>query len=135
MDSLTLINARIFTMDAGSAEVSGLVIENGWISQILNGTEGQEPPARGNFLDLGGRIVLPGLIDSHLHLRKYAETLERSTAKQKLKQIVWKSPRESTNPTLPGNGFWDTAGIITAGRKDMGRLLSWIKSHPTIRYI
>ena len=55
MESLTLINARIFTMDAGSAEVSGLVIENGIISHLLSGAEGKEPPARGNYLDLGGK--------------------------------------------------------------------------------
>jgi len=77
MEPLTLINARIFTMDAGFAEVSGLVIEDGRISRTLTGAEGKEPPVRDIFLDLGGRIVLPGLIDSHLHLRKYAETLDK----------------------------------------------------------
>jgi len=77
MEPLTLINARIFTMDEGSAEVSGLVIQDGRISHTLSGTEAKESPTRGSCLDLGGRIVLPGLIDSHLHLRKYAEILDK----------------------------------------------------------
>ncbi len=102
MESLTLINAHIFTMDAGSAEVSGLVIENGTISHLLSGAEGKEPPARGKFLDLGGRIVLPGLIDSHLHLRKYAETLAKINCETKSKTDCLDRVRERAQITPPG---------------------------------
>lgn len=102
MEALTLINARIFTMDAGSAEVSGLVIQDGRISHILTGAEGKEPPARGTYLDLGGRIVLPGLIDSHLHLRKYAETLTKINCETKTKSDCLERVRERTSITSPG---------------------------------
>jgi len=102
MDSLTLINARIFTMDAGSSEVSGLVIENGCISHILKGIEGQEHPTRGNFVDLGGKIVLPGLIDSHLHLQKYAETLTKINCETKTKADCLERVRERGLITPPG---------------------------------
>ncbi len=68
MEALTLINARIFTMDAGSAEASGLIIEDGKIIRTLTGSSGKEPPAQGNFLDLGGRVILPGLINKAIRL-------------------------------------------------------------------
>ena len=102
MEPLTLINARIFTMDAGSAEVSGLVIEDGRISHTLTGAEGKEPPARGNFLDLGNRIVMPGLIDSHLHLRKYAETLDKINCETETKADCLAKVREKALSLSPG---------------------------------
>ncbi len=102
MDSLTLINARIFTLDETAPEISGLVIENGKISHILNGAEGKESPAKRNYLDLGGRIVLPGLIDSHLHLRKYAETLTKVNCETKNKADCLERVRERALTTPPG---------------------------------
>lgn len=102
MDPLTLINARIFTMDAGSAEVSGLFIEDGRISHTLTGAEANEPPIRGSFLDLGGRIVLPGLIDSHLHLRKYAETLDKINCETETKADCLAIVREKALSLNPG---------------------------------
>jgi predicted amidohydrolase YtcJ len=75
MERLTLINAHVITMDPGSPIASGLVIENGLISRLLTGPEGYEKPVKGKSLNMGGRTILPGLIDSHLHLQKYAASL------------------------------------------------------------
>ncbi len=102
MEALSLINARIFTMDAGSAEASGLIIEDGRISRTLTGTSGKEPPAQGSFLDLGGRIILPGLIDSHLHLRKYAETLDKINCETQTKIECLDRVRKAAISTAPG---------------------------------
>ena len=102
MESLTLINARVITMDPGPAEVSGLVIQGGRISHILSGPEAMEPPAQGSFLDLGGKIVLPGLIDSHLHLRKYAETLSKINCETKTKAACLDRVRQKISNASPG---------------------------------
>ncbi len=101
MEALTLINARIFTMDAGSAEASGLIIEDGKIIRTLTGSSGKEPPAQGNFLDLGGRVILPGLIDSHLHLRKYAESLDKINCETQTKTECLERVREKASSTAP----------------------------------
>lgn len=102
MEALTLINARIFTMDAGSSEASGLVIEDGKIIRTLTGTAGNEPPSQGSFLDLGGRIILPGLIDSHLHLRKYAETLDKVNCETQTKKECLERVQKAAITTAPG---------------------------------
>jgi len=102
MEPLSLINARIFTMDAGSAEVSGLVVKAGKISHLLTGAEGKEPPAQGNFLDMEGKIILPGLIDSHLHLRNYAETLDKIDCETQTKIECLERVRERTRNAPPG---------------------------------
>lgn len=46
--------------------VTSIVIENGRISAVLDGR--QSGPAGARIIDLGNRFVLPGLIDSHVHL-------------------------------------------------------------------
>ncbi|MBU3671401.1 MAG: amidohydrolase family protein [Sinobacteraceae bacterium] len=46
--------------------VTSIVIENGRISALLDGR--QRGPAGARVIDLGNRFVLPGLIDSHVHL-------------------------------------------------------------------
>ncbi len=102
METFTLINARIFTMNESSAEVSGLIIQDGRVSHILTGADGKEPPARGSYLDLGGKIVLPGLIDSHLHLRQYAETLGKVNCETQTKSDCLKRVREKALITAPG---------------------------------
>lgn len=102
MDALTLINARIFTMDAGSGEVSGLVIKDGKISRLLTGAEGHEIPIQGSSLDLDGKVVLPGLIDSHLHLQNYAETLAKINCETQTKNDCLERVRERALSTPPG---------------------------------
>jgi imidazolonepropionase-like amidohydrolase len=45
--------------------VTSIVIENGRIAALL---DGRQAPAGAKVIDLGTRFVLPGLIDSHVHL-------------------------------------------------------------------
>ncbi len=44
---------------------TSIVVENGRITALL---DGRQAPAGARVLDLGSRFVLPGLIDSHVHL-------------------------------------------------------------------
>ncbi|HUH24636.1 MAG TPA: amidohydrolase family protein, partial [Brevundimonas sp.] len=45
------------------AERQTLVIENGRVREIVDGFVGE-----GNVVDLSNQFVLPGLIDSHIHI-------------------------------------------------------------------
>ena len=69
-----IINARIHTMAGkgatadGGRVVQGLCIANGRITQVGNTAQARaciRPGTR--VIDAGGRLVLPGLIDSHMH--------------------------------------------------------------------
>ncbi|MEJ2411969.1 MAG: amidohydrolase [Anaerolineales bacterium] len=77
MTAFALINAQVYTMDPGHPHASGLLIQNGVIDHILAKDESPPAPYSKKIIDLGGKIILPGLIDSHLHLRNYSETLQQ----------------------------------------------------------
>ncbi|AZL60224.1 amidohydrolase [Tabrizicola piscis] len=61
----TLIhNARIRTMDPTAPVADWLVIRDGQIAALGRG----DPPAVVDRIDAGGRLVLPGFQDAHIHL-------------------------------------------------------------------
>ena len=65
---MILRNATLATMTAGYGLVEGgaVVIEGDRI--VWAGPEAEVPPAAGERIDLGGRLVTPGLVDCHTHL-------------------------------------------------------------------
>jgi predicted amidohydrolase YtcJ len=65
---LLLVNGRIVTLDGTSSIAEALAIEAGRI--IATGSADQMRKLAGaatKIIDLGGRTVIPGLIDSHIH--------------------------------------------------------------------
>ena len=63
-----LLNGRIVTLDAASAIVEAVAVRDGKIA--ATGTSEQIRALAGpqsRIVDLGGRTVIPGLIDSHIH--------------------------------------------------------------------
>ncbi|MBL0923300.1 MAG: amidohydrolase family protein [Sphingomonadaceae bacterium] len=67
-DQIVIIHAGKLLDKPGSAArgASTLVIRNGRIVEVVNGH--QPAPAGATLIDLKDRFVLPGLIDSHVHL-------------------------------------------------------------------
>ena len=67
-DELVLVAGRVWT---GAGEASGLAVAGGRIAAV-----GDEDTARAavgpgaRVVDLGGRTVVPGLVDSHIHLMR-----------------------------------------------------------------
>jgi hypothetical protein len=61
---LTLVNGRIHTMDAQNSVVSTLTIRNGRVATVGGNAP---PPSDTQVIDLGGRTVVPGLIEAHIH--------------------------------------------------------------------
>src|SRR5688572_4194132 len=61
-DELGLVNGRIYTFDDAARVVDSILIRNGRFASV-----GQGPEAARRVIDLQGRTVIPGLIDSHTH--------------------------------------------------------------------
>ena len=63
-----LLNGKIITLDARSTAAQALAVSNGRVTAVGSSDEVRRlagPATR--VIDLGGRTVIPGLIDSHLH--------------------------------------------------------------------
>ncbi|MFM7335141.1 MAG: amidohydrolase [Tabrizicola sp.] len=64
MPDLLIHNARIRTMDASAPHADWVLIRDGCIAAIGQGV----PPEAAQRIDAGGRLVLPGFQDAHIHL-------------------------------------------------------------------
>src|SRR4051812_22954095 len=63
-DDLVLVNGRIHTMDDGNRIVSSVAIRNG---RFVSVGDAAHPGGNAKVLNLHGRTVVPGLIESHTH--------------------------------------------------------------------
>ncbi len=63
---LVIINARVLTMDAAMPRAEAVAIASGRIVAV--GGPEVAGLAAGRVIDAGGRTVLPGFVESHLHL-------------------------------------------------------------------
>ena len=59
-------NATIFTADKNQPEATALVVKDGKFAYV--GDESGLAAYEGEVTDLGGKFVLPGIIDSHVHI-------------------------------------------------------------------
>jgi len=73
---LVVINARIYTADATRPVAHGLAIRDGKILFVgsVRGAEALAGP-RTERWDLGGRTVIPGMVDAHVHLLGLGQAL------------------------------------------------------------
>ena len=62
---VALVNGRIHTMDAQNTVADSVVLRNGVFAAVGNSTA---PPAGAHVVDLGGRAVVPGLTEPHVHI-------------------------------------------------------------------
>jgi predicted amidohydrolase YtcJ len=79
-----------------------LLIQEGKIAAVLNGPEVEDPPAGVEIQDLEGRTIIPGLIDAHLHLRQYAETLQMIDCETETRRECIERVAERVRNTKPG---------------------------------
>ena len=66
-----LANARIHTLHPARPEAAVLVLDGSRVA-AAGGDELRAEFAGAEEQDMGGRAILPGLTDAHLHLQEYA---------------------------------------------------------------
>jgi hypothetical protein len=71
-----LYNARVYTLDKSSPLASAIVVDHGEVLAV-GGDELLSEFVAAPKQDLGGRVVLPGFTDAHLHLHYYAMALQK----------------------------------------------------------
>jgi len=113
--TIAIINAHIKTLNPHQPSAQAVAIENNRILKV--GTRQDIEPLIGEktlLMDLGGKTVLPGLIDTHIHVADYGRCLmwlDLTTAKsicelqQLLKQKVDQTPSDGW---IVGQGWNET---------------------------
>jgi len=105
-----LSNARIHSLDPACPEASVLVIDHDKVV-ALGGPELLDSFGSNiSCEDLGGRVVLPGLTDAHLHLMHYAlglqkVALETSTKAEALKRVAERAAKTPPGEWVLGHGW------------------------------
>ncbi len=73
---LLLTNAEVVTMNPNRPKAQGVAVKNGSILGVGDKDKLEELKSiHTEVIDLGGKTVLPGFMDAHLHLRALAESL------------------------------------------------------------
>ena len=87
-------NARVFTADKNNPQAEALAVKDGKFVYV--GDEAGLSDYEGEVTDLGGRFIMPGIIDSHVHITTgvgfeyvdYGEYIDCSGKKEALDFMV-----------------------------------------------
>jgi predicted amidohydrolase YtcJ len=121
-----LHNARIYTLDTVYPIASAIAIDAGYILAV-GGDELLVECELADCEDMGGRIILPGLTDAHIHLQAYALSLQIVDCEVETKEEVLRRVAERLRQTPRGEwvrghgwnqntwgGEWPTAADMDA---------------------
>ncbi len=103
---MILVNGKVVTVDANGSVVEAVAIRDGKILAVGSSSEVRKLAAiRTEVHDVGGKAVLPGLIDSHTHpshaATRFYEINCRSPPVQRIKEIL-EMVREKAEELSPG---------------------------------
>ena len=106
---LLLFNGKVVTVDDSFSIRSAVVVKDGRIIAV-GGNELRTQYAAARVVDLRGRTVLPGFIDTHIHLgghsRRYIELTQTKSIAQLQQQIREKATEMGPGEWITGSG-WD----------------------------
>ena len=101
-------NARIFTSDKDNPQATALAVKDGKF--IYVGDEAGLSVYEGKVTDLGGKFIMPGIIDSHVHVTtsigfEYADLGVRFECDGKKGALAFMADYIAKNPGLPRYRF------------------------------
>ncbi|MFC2063753.1 amidohydrolase, partial [Chloroflexota bacterium] len=105
-----LYNARIYTLDSSNPFADAVLIKNGRFAAIgrVEDLWGIVPGIPSQ--DMEKRVLLPGLIDAHIHLQQYALSLQKvdcetSTLEECLDRVSKKAEKSRRGEWILGHGW------------------------------
>src|SRR2546428_8287093 len=75
MTGTLFINGRVYTLEPSSPFVEALAVRDGRIAAIGRSVDLRDSCSGFRRVDLGGRTVVPGFVDSHIHVPSFGLSL------------------------------------------------------------
>ena len=130
-----LYNGLIRTLDARRPLASGLVISGERIVAVGDAELRQHADAGGKAINLGGRLVIPGLIDAHVHLEHFSHSLRMvdlfntRSAEEAVARVAARAAHTPPGQWLRG---WGWVQELWPGRQfpNAARLDAAVPDHP-----
>jgi predicted amidohydrolase YtcJ len=126
--SWLLTNGRFHTMDQAAPEVSALAIAGERIVAVGDTATLRDRFSAKEELDLGGRCVVPGLIDAHIHFHSYAlnrkqiDLFEIASLEQAVARVAARVAETPPDTWIRGRGWqqdlWPDRAFPTAADLD-----------------
>jgi predicted amidohydrolase YtcJ len=133
-----LLNGRIITLDAAAPQAEALAVRDGKIIAI--GTSAAIRPLAGGgtrVIDLAGRTVIPGLIDSHMHAIRAAlfyatevNWIGTTSIPEAMGRIKDAAQRAKPGQWIIVAGGWTTEQFKEKRRPTQTELLAAAPDHP-----
>ncbi len=108
--------ARIHTVTGPVIENGTLIIQNGRIEEVIESDRIILPPDA-KIIDVDGKVIIPGLVDSHSHLGVYSRpALKANSDGNETTDPITSIVRalDSLNPFDPGIRMANAGGVTTA---------------------
>ena len=96
-----LHNARIHTLDPARPAASAIILDGERIKAV-GGDELLTECEHAECEDMGGRVILPGLTDAHIHLQEYALSLQVVDCEAETKEEILRRVAERVRQTPHG---------------------------------
>jgi predicted amidohydrolase YtcJ len=121
-----LHHAHIHTQNPSQPSASAMLIDREWILAVGTLDDLLEQYPNAEKQDMGGRVILPGLTDAHLHLQYYSLGLEKIDCETSTKEECLRRVEERVKNSKPGEwvlghgwnqnvwGVWPTAAELDA---------------------
>src|SRR2546428_12658795 len=75
MTGTLFINGRVYTLEPSSPFVEALAVRDGRIAAMGRSVDLRASSSGFRRVDLGGRTVVPGFVDSHIHVPSFGLSL------------------------------------------------------------
>jgi predicted amidohydrolase YtcJ len=97
-----LYNARIHTQNPTQPTASAMIVDREWILAVGDPADLLPRFPLAQKEDMGGRVILPGLTDAHLHLQFYSLGLQKIDCETSTKEECLQRVKERTQKAKPG---------------------------------
>lgn len=134
-DSLLVYGGSIHTVDTNIPTAEAILVKDGKIAAIGEYSALSQLAPNAQFLNLGGKTVLPGFIDSHVHVRELgmdankADLVGVRSAEDIVQRLQDRYPNPEPSEWLIGQG-WDEGWFGSEGYPDRAALDEAFPNNP-----